>query len=266
MATGSKGTSGKKSPTGTYASAIIFFLILIFVTRARSFGAVLTLVLIPMIVMWVIQGRKTKHIENDRRREPTSGEDSSAIPSPDPMGTKKVVRRGLRSSVNEPAELSDSPDKSVFDGSFAALTGALPGSVNKPNTGIESAHHQQHHSIPAPEYAPHLSPQPPDSVGLDGSSGITATNTEPLIKPVIHGAAFTPQAETEQSPILASAVTEETTSTHPPAEIAGSGRLASTQNGSAAISMTRESATASLHKILESGGSCLSTSSLFTQP
>jgi len=60
-------------------------------------------------------------------------------------------------------------------------------------------------------------------------------------------------------------VTQKAASTAAPAKIVRGSRFDDNRGGSAAISMTRESATTSLHEVPEYNGSCLSTSSLFAQ-
>lgn len=76
--------------------------------------------------------------------------------------------------------------------------------------------------------------------------------------------AFTaPLVEATKPTAVASAVAQETASTAAPAKIASDSRFGDYQSGSAAISLTRESATTKLHEVPGDNGSCLSTSSFF---
>ena len=273
MVTGSNGTSGKKSQASTHTWAILF-LALIVVMRHSALGALLSLVVVMTIIMWVVQRQKAqaKRVKNGGHHESTSDKQNLGNLNPNPTDDKKVIERRPRSSANRADSFSASPDKGLFGGSFAALTDALPSNVDEPGKHIEPAQPQQHH--PAPErgssqhhaYAPRPSHQPPDSVSFHDPESlrpeISRPGVEPATKPASRVLAPAPPIKTTAP---APAVTQKAASTAAPAKIARGSRFDDNRGGSAAISMTRESATTSLHEVPEYNGSCLSTSSLFAQ-
>lgn len=169
MATGSKGASSKKSPASTYSSAIVFLLILIFVTRSSALDVVLSLVLLVTIVIWVVQGQRAKatRSKSGGYHESASNEQDLGIVNRSTTKQKHVIERRPRSPAGRADKLSDPPDKGLLGGSFAALTDALSDSFDEPSNHLESARPQQRH----PELAysqhqghvPHPSPQAPGS-------------------------------------------------------------------------------------------------------
>ncbi|MBD4629126.1 hypothetical protein GUG51_00170, partial [Xanthomonas citri pv. citri] len=91
---------------------------------------------------------------------------------------------------------------------------------------------------------------------------ISRPEVEPATKPASRVPAPAPPIKTTAP---APVVTQKAASTAAPAKIVRGSRFDDNRGGSAAISMTRESATTSLHEVPEYNGSCLSTSSLFAQ-
>lgn len=274
MVTGSNGTSGKKSQASTHTWAILFFLALIVVMRHSALGALLSLVLVMTIIMWVVQRQKAqaKRVKNGEHHESTSDKQNLGNLNPNPTDDKKVIERRPRSSANRADSFSASPDKGLFGGSFAALTDALPSNVDEPGKHIEPAQPQQHH--PSPElgssqhhaYAPRPSHQPPDSVSFHDPESLRPEISRPEVEPATKPASRVPApAPPIKTTAPAPVVTQKAASTAAPAKIARGSRFDDNRGGSAAISMTRESATTSLHEVPEYNGSCLSTSSLFAQ-
>lgn len=99
MATGSKGASSKKSPASTYSSAIVFLLILIFVTRSSALDVVLSLVLLVTIVIWVVQGQRAKatRSKSGGYHESASNEQDLGIVNRSTTKQKHVIERRPRS-------------------------------------------------------------------------------------------------------------------------------------------------------------------------
>ncbi|GAE68497.1 hypothetical protein JCM18909_1639 [Cutibacterium acnes JCM 18909] len=211
--------------------------------------------------------------KNSGHHESTSDKQNLGNLNPNPTDDKKVIERRPRSSANRADSFSASPDKGLFGGSFAALTDALPGNVDEPGKHIEPAQPQQHH--PAPElgspqhhaYEPRPSYQPPDSVSFHHPESlrpeISRPEVEPATKPASRVPAPAPPIKKPQPRLLLSL--RKPPQPLPRQKIARGSQFDDNRGGSAAISMTRESATTSLHEVPEYNGSCLSTSSLFAQ-
>lgn len=276
MATGSNGTLGKKSPASMHTSVIVLSLVLIFAIRNSALDVPLSLVLLVTAVMWAVQRQKakSKRIKSSEHHESTSDEQNLGTLGPNPAKEMKVVERRPRSSADRDNSFSDSPDQALRGGPFAALTDALPSNGDQSGKHIEPARPQQHHPAPKlghPQYqsrAPHPFPQDPGSVGLHNPESLPPEIAMPKIKPPATPAsdvpALTPPTDVAMKATAPTpAVTQKAASTAAPAKIARDSRSDDNQGGSAAICVTHESATTSLHELREDNGSCLSTSSLF---
>ncbi|MGK2310223.1 hypothetical protein [Cutibacterium sp. V947] len=286
MAISSKGTPGKGSSASKYSSAVVFFTILLFVMKDTGFDGAIGLALLVTVIMWIVQAQKDKKKRStgwDYEHKSDADNDEPLSPSPDSLEQKNVIERRPHPSADAADTSSDLSDDKLLSDSFTALTGALPGILDDPEKHDEPVrpHHQ---TLPTPTYAqpsPSTTPDPdgnvPEPVGIYSyeplpseipaprfdTASLSVPEAPPLPLCSAHSSA-SPETPTTQGKHLSAVAVKSPTSTGT-AKVVADYRFDDIHCGSAAISMTQEPSTMRLHDASEDHGSCLLTSSIFSQ-
>lgn len=250
----------------------------------RTIKWIIDLALLITIIMWIIQAQKDRRRRRKTSRSykhtaDTDGHESQTS-RPDPSEQKKVIERQSPKNT-QPRSSTDE----LFSDSFSALTGALSGSFDDSENQSTSVPLDRHQAAPAPSYSQRSSSPTPDP-GVDVPESLGIDNYEPLPSEVAaprFDAASLPTPNTSSAHLVQgahpSAPPKTSATPRKPSTTAGTKspsslgtarpvrerRFDDMHRGSAAISRTHESSTMCVHDVSEDHGSCLSTSSLFSQ-